>query len=372
VSGNRAVAVCLALALGSAAGVGAQVTPTQPATLAGVVRDSAGAPLSDVEVVFRDAARGVRTNARGEFVLADVLPGAHRIWFRRLGYNSVEYDWAARFGVRTEVTVTLHVIPQRLDPVVVRADEDRRMKTSSSILGLVMDGLGNPVPEAEVQLVGANKAGLTLANGGFLFRPLALGKYMIRVRKLGYSPAVMTINLISGDDREVVIRMDRLPVELDPIVSSDRSGYGFRDQQVYEDLERRMRWHNFQTVVLGPDELKRYYGSPLDFAAKAMGVTAREQGGRTVVRSIMSGPQRLPKATPSEFGDACILLNGKTSLKQPLSTFTTDDIEFLEVYPPGTDLTGTVGDRMTHQGCKPGGRGRHPTYWVLWLKGEKR
>src|SRR3954471_20060607 len=125
-----------------------------PATIAGVVRDSAGRAISDVEVILRNANRGTRTGNRGEFTLGDVTPGNYRVWFRRLGFTSVEYNWAARSGERTEVNVALREIAKPLDPVVVRAEEDKRSKMHASILGLVIDSANKAIAEAEVQLVG--------------------------------------------------------------------------------------------------------------------------------------------------------------------------------------------------------------------------
>src|ERR1043165_3957469 len=97
------VLAALVVGIGAASAASAQA----PATIAGVVRDSAGRAVGDVEVILRDANRGTRTNDRGQFTLGDVAPGNYRVWFRRLGYTSVEYNWAARSGERTEVNVAL-------------------------------------------------------------------------------------------------------------------------------------------------------------------------------------------------------------------------------------------------------------------------
>src|SRR6476620_5111320 len=202
---RRALAA-LGILLGAAGAAAGQNPALAPSTIAGVVRDSTGAPIPDAEIVVRELTQGTRTNTRGEFSLRDVPPGAYQVWFRRLGYRSVDYNWEARPGERTEVTVILHAIPRTLDPVVVRAEEDGRLKGTSSILGLVVDSAGTPIDEAEVQLVGANRVGVTRPNGGFLFRPLPVGQYLMRVRKLGYAPTNMTLNLVDRDDREVIIK----------------------------------------------------------------------------------------------------------------------------------------------------------------------
>lgn len=356
-----------------------------PATLVGVTRDSAGRPLADVEVILRDAANAAagaaaatRSNDRGQFTL-EAQPGSHSVWLRRLGYRSVEYTWRAMPGQRTEISVALSAIPRQLDPVIVRADEDKRSASRSSILGLVIDTADKPIPEAEVQLVGADLGGTTRDNGGFLFKPLAVGSYILRVRKLGYAPAMVALQLVQSDEREVVIRMTPLPASLDAFVVTEQSGYG-RDQAVYDELDQRKRWTNFKTRLLGPEDLKAFNGRSIDEAVIRMGLYVPPTVSTAKARRPMSinggGGQRQITTAPSNaagMGDirhdlACILLDGKTPVVRPLTSYTTDQIDMLEVYPPGTEVTGTVSWRFYQNQCKSLSLTDHPPYYVLWLK----
>ncbi len=371
----RRTLVALGIAFGAAsvaAGQNPVPTPLAPATLAGVVRDSTGAPIPDAEVVVRELAQGTRTNARGEFTLRDIAPGAYQVWFRRLGYRSVDYNWEARPGERTEVTVALHAIPRTLDPVVVRAEEDRRLKGTSSILGIVIDSAGTAIDEAEVQLVGANRVGVTRPNGGFLFRPLPVGQYLLRVRKLGYAPTTVTLNLVDHDDREVIIKLRALPVKLDAMTIAARSGYA-PDDHALEDLDKRLRWQNFKTVVAGRDRLETFGTMGLDQAIMGLGgtgaiqVAARMMQAKQVPRLFGAGEPAPRTALP----DDCILLNGKTQLHQPLRTFSAAQVEMIEVYPAGTEVTGTVSDKMRTPECRAQSLLEHPAYYVVWLRGER-
>ncbi len=367
--------VALVIAVATARGAAGQ-NPAPPAllpaTIAGVVRDSTGAPIADAEVVVRELTQGTRTNARGEFTLRDIAPGAYQVWFRRLGYRSVDYNWEARPDQRTEVTVVLHAIPRTLDPVVVRAEEDRRLKGTSSILGLVIDSAGTAVDEAEVQLVGANRVGVTRPNGGFLFRPLPVGQYLIRVRKLGYAPTNMTLNLVDHDDREVIIKLRALPVKLDAMTIAARSGYA-PDDHALEDLDKRLRWQSFKTVVAGRDRLEPLGTMGLDQAlvglggAGAIAVAERMMQAKQVPRLLGPGEP----APRTSFGDDCILLDGKTQLHQPLRSFSAAQVEMLEVYPPGTEVTGTVSDKMRDPACRAQSLLEHPPYYVIWLRGSR-
>ncbi|HEY4305247.1 MAG TPA: hypothetical protein VGM82_12300 [Gemmatimonadaceae bacterium] len=71
---------------------------------------------------------------------------------------------------------------------------------------------------------------------------------------------------------------------------------------------------------------------------------------------------------PPEPGFACILLNGNKGIYGKLSSYTTDDLEMLEVWPPQTELSGTAIWYFYDPHCKPIGILRHPLYFVLWFK----
>lgn len=55
-----------------------------------VVSDSLNAPLVDVEVALPGLGRSVLTDARGDFRIADIPEGRHRVTARRIGYGAVE------------------------------------------------------------------------------------------------------------------------------------------------------------------------------------------------------------------------------------------------------------------------------------------
>lgn len=351
--------------------VAAQVpsTPGGPATLAGVVRDSAGNGLRDVEVLIRGTPFAARTNENGEFTISGIAPGTYRAFFRRLGFRSVEYNWLPDPGERTEVSVGLEPIAQNLDPVVVRADEDKRFAAHASIQGIVVDSAGNPIPEAEVSVIGSGGAGMTRANGGFLFKPLAIGTYVIRVRKFGFAPATLTVELHQDDDREVYIRMRSLAAGLDPVVVYAQSGLG--KNAAWDDLERRRRWVDASSRIMGPDELRKFAGLGLDDVAKSTLLPTTNGSAPRAPARFRPDAMQAPTSTFSMPGDACILLNGTTALQQPLDMYRADEIELLEIYPINTELTGTVSKRFTSVMCAPLSILRHPTYYVIWLKGSK-
>src|SRR6478672_4616345 len=101
------VALCIAGGL-SAVSVAAAQNPAQPAlapsTIAGIVRDSTGAPIADAEIVVRELTQGTRTIAGGEFNLGEGPRGVSRVGFRGRGFGSLNYNGEARQGERPELT----------------------------------------------------------------------------------------------------------------------------------------------------------------------------------------------------------------------------------------------------------------------------
>src|SRR5688572_29694984 len=55
-----------------------------------VIADSTRAPVADVEVVLPDLGLTTRSDARGQFRIAEIPPGTHRVVARRIGYGAME------------------------------------------------------------------------------------------------------------------------------------------------------------------------------------------------------------------------------------------------------------------------------------------
>jgi hypothetical protein len=366
------LACCAGVALGAqtAGGQGRH-------SITGVVRDSAGPPLADAEVLLiREGAsvRSVRTSRNGAFTIDSVAAGLYTVWFRQVGWASVNYRWDTSEEARTEVRISLRRLAKTLNPVVIREAEDRGMRQSAGLLGLVLDGENNPVDEVTVEIVGTSIGGVTRPNGGFLFKPIPSGSYVVRARKIGYSPANYTMSLIPGEERELVLRLQRLATSLDAVQITELSGFG-SGQTMLADLGRRLRWHGVSNFVLGPDDLRRYGTRGLDEVGKRIGVdfkemvSARRRGGPRSINGASIGVGVGSSGVGRAQGDACILLDGKFAVSRPLSSFVASEIELLEIYPTRTEVTETISDRM-HGSCAKSPSGDHPTYYVIWTRGS--
>jgi hypothetical protein len=255
-------------------------------------------------------------------------------------------------------------LPNTLDPVVVYASEERTMKARSMVSGNVTDSVGVPLDGVQVQLVGTGRTTITSDDGAFVFRHVAPGELMVRARLLGFAPATHSLTLVDNDDRKVYLRLKPLAQELDEVVITAESGFGSA-QSAWRDYDERMRWRspNGTALFIGPERLQALGTLPADLALRGVfaGFTRGTQAASARQAGLIAG-------------DVCILENGVRPLIAPLATYRSSDLEMVEYYPPSppeTDLTGTVAAHLSvRRGCELF-EGRHPAYYVLWLKGAK-
>ncbi|MDQ2668632.1 MAG: carboxypeptidase-like regulatory domain-containing protein [Gemmatimonadota bacterium] len=348
--------------------------PATTGTLAGIVHDTLGQPLGDVEVSIPGTTVAGRSDGAGAFTLAQVPTGLHEVWARKIGFIVAQFNWTSRADERVEIAVTLRPLPHTLDPVVVWASEERAMTSTSYVRGVVTDSAGFPLDGVEVQLIGTGRGTVTAGDGSFIFRHVKPGVLTLRARMMGYSPAASVMKLMEQDERDVVLRMGNLAQELDEVHVTAESGYG-RSESAWKDLDRRMRFHiEGSARVVGAEQLDGMGSTPLDLALR--GFAGGFGTAPTTIKAGNSTP--ISHGGSGAPGDACILENGVTPISRPLAVYVASDLRLVEYYPaasprgsPETEYTQSVIYRMAGvPGCS-GELGEHPAYYVLWFKGGK-
>lgn len=93
--------------------------------ISGVVEDSLGSPIPNVEITAILASKSVRSDSVGHFLLVDLPAGNVSVSFRRLSYAPVILTIAVAAADTEEVKVTLGVVAQELKGVVVQAHPDQ-------------------------------------------------------------------------------------------------------------------------------------------------------------------------------------------------------------------------------------------------------
>lgn len=187
----------------------------QPATgqsrvpgVIGIALDSATSqPLAQVTVYTTSVVRADFTNETGRFRLGDVPPGTHVLTLRKDGFRARSY----RFVVTGDDDGD-----QDLGPIFLTVGQEptTRMK------GTVSSVMGTPVERAAVMINGRFVA-FSRGDGGFEVDAVEAGINLIQVRRIGYRPASIEIQVPpTSDEISVPISMGVIPVRLSEIVVS--------------------------------------------------------------------------------------------------------------------------------------------------------
>lgn len=122
------VLCAVATLLPGAGSLDAQVRAPQAAVLVGMTRDSAGVPVSNVEVWIRGTDLYTHTNEIGGFRIAGAPAGSVKVSMRRVGFEQANVDLELRAGRIDSLVVQLTSLTPMLDPMKAEADALARSK----------------------------------------------------------------------------------------------------------------------------------------------------------------------------------------------------------------------------------------------------
>lgn len=219
------------VSVGSGATVTVDAELTIGATVAGVVTDEAGEPVEGVEVWARQASpgapgysSGVSTASDGSFTLSGLAPGDYRVQFMTQNASSnVVGEWWD--DAQTEAAATV----LSLAPGEVAADVSARLAVGASITGVLRDGAGEPLADAQINLYDADgqwlREGRAGADGAYDLRGLEAGTYRVGfVAQSGERSSLKewwhnAQDVASGDD--IVVASGAMVDGIDAVLSLD-------------------------------------------------------------------------------------------------------------------------------------------------------
>jgi len=313
-----ALAIAAVAVLFSTRSLPAQINPR---TVRGTVRDIAGQPVDQVQVLAMMAGRKTITGADGRFQLDSLAQGEERFLFRRLGFNPLDVTLVID-STETEIAARMTPVAQELKPIVVRG---RR----SGVFGTVTDVFDRPIAGADVVVLGGAVATTTDSLGRFSLPTVPAGTFMLRVRKRGYFALRHAVTLPVGQALDVSLLLGPVPDGLNNRRINRLAGYGGRlDAAWDEHASRRVRCTGGNSVFIPREELAELRGLRLDLA-------------------LTRAPSAIGRAfEPSELRGYAIFIDGQNGAGWPLSAIPADQVEAVEVYR--------------------GGRPRAPTSLVPW------
>jgi len=314
--------------------------------LRGRVTSVGGTPIEGVEVRIEGTRFVTRSDRAGNFAFVKAPKGSQELLFRLLGYLPAKA--LARVPTTDPVQVSMLPTPRYLDTV--------RVVASVNVLaGVVVDDRDRPVPGATVEMFsGPSVTTTTDSSGWFTFTSVKSGSVLVRARKLGFAPLTTSIRL--EDWRGLVIHLEPLDYNLTEAALENASGFGNRSTFIWTETKQRIARQGLRAIVVPREELAPFDDLPL---------------GQAVIRT-RTGAVAAADLTAAR-DDVCVLLDG-TKVIGPagLDIYRTEYVEFVELYPPGTELSGSVGGYLRDAGCRrvrtPGTLRSGVFYAVVWLR----
>jgi hypothetical protein len=344
----RFAVAALMLAVGSITNTAAAQQPVVVIPpLTGHIVSPGGLPIDGAEVKVKDIGKPTRSDTQGAFTIADVPKGQFTISVRRVGYLPATYivDWPEE-----KDSLKIEMLPSRteLDTVKVTA----QLKVLG---GVVVNERNNPIAGASVDLLGArNRTVTTGPDGWFTFTNVKIGPVVFRVLADGFEGKTQSATLT--DSRGVVVHLSAIDMTLSKRKQQIAAGDGNTAKYVWAETQSRLIQRNMQATIVTSDDLAGFKDMTLGEAIQQTHVATK------LAPDLQAG-----------FAQVCVLLNGSRMVGMTsLDVYNTDDVEWVELYPPGSEASGTVGRYLQFAGCTTQRAAtttrRGVFYAVVWLK----
>jgi hypothetical protein len=246
-------------------------------------------------------------------------------------------------------SVTVMMVPSHtvLDTVKVSAH-------IYDVGGIVVDQKNRPVPGATIDIIGGAARSSTTgdAGGWFDFEPVKFGPLIIKARKEGYAEATYSFDV--EDSRGIVLHMQALAPGTPESRAVDLSGFGNTERYVWNETAERIARRDARSRIVSREQLAPFTGKSLGEAIRLLDV------GNTVRADLTASNDQV-----------CVLENGYLWVGYTtLDAFEADAVDFVELYPPGTESSGSVQRYLHNAGCRASGTppGRGTFYAVIWLR----
>ncbi|MFN0097361.1 MAG: carboxypeptidase regulatory-like domain-containing protein [Gemmatimonadaceae bacterium] len=302
---HRCVAHTLAAALlALAAPTLAEPQSLRPGLLAGRVLDGAGEPVANAVLRATQGARTVLAYSEqdGDFRLGGLGAGTWTVSIRRLGIAPALFDVVLPdAGLRRDFVVQL--TSKALDPVLVAAKW-------TGIRGVVGDARWlSPLGGATVRVMGGDASVGTDMEGNFAM-PLPSGRdFLLRIERAGYETRLVSATVPAEGYVEIDVGMDTARKTQ-------------KDYWVWRDLDQRLKYATPRAALVYREEIEATDAINLVDALRSAPTVAQMNLGFTV--------------------GGCLYVNGVARPGYPVASIMAGDVEFVELYPPGTDLTRTL------------------------------
>ena len=109
---------------------------------------------------------------------------------------------------------------------------------TGGVKGTVQDSLGSAVEGAQISVAGASLRGETGAGGEFILANATAGTLTVHIRRIGFAPDSVVVNVLAGANITTSITLRRLALELSPVVILGRREITGRMAGFYQRMTR--------------------------------------------------------------------------------------------------------------------------------------
>ncbi|MBL0889729.1 MAG: carboxypeptidase regulatory-like domain-containing protein [Gemmatimonadaceae bacterium] len=308
-------------------------------SLRGQVVSRSGSPVSNALIRIEGQNRTVeaRADSTGVFVFPGLSIGRWRVVVQSLGFMP-DTTMVELTDDQTTIRVQLRSAATDLDLVLVSA-------RWWGVRGVVGTKGYTPLADASVEVVGRKRRTRTNAAGFFALELSRNESYLLRVEREGFRDRLFSIRLADTRVEELSVLLDsanNVPWELNAL----------------DELDRRLRMASPMSARVARGELLKYaVGDLSDALALSSSMLAK---GLVLNR------------------DACVFLDGVARPGLPVDAVDPRTVEFVEVYGPSDDRSGTLARRwppnapcgvdVPQQMRRSGVRGATVRYVVVWSR----
>jgi hypothetical protein len=211
----------------------------------------------------------------------------------------------------------------------------------ATLVGLVRDSSGHPVPSVEVRLRGTETFAFTNDSGGFRLAGLPLGQVSLTARRLGFAPATFPLTMRTGQRDSLVLTLTMLAATLPGVVVEDEAMT--RSKRLLSGFWNR-RSQGFGHFMTRDEIEKRDAHELTDLVRMIPSASIQTRNGRSVIRFPRSGAGRLD-CPPQYWVDGQRIENAAPDEFPPM------DIEALEIYAGPATIPAQYAPRTNSYTC---------------------
>lgn len=239
------------------------------------------------------------------------------------------------------------------------------------LTGHVATPRGAPVELVEITVFDVNRTVTTKADGSFRIDGVPEGAYLIRARRLGFSPTTLSARIERGAIVDLTVELVQLPHTLEPVLVRANSGY--QDDARWRAFQNRKRWRQSEPSSFATREELAKYGNTslariIAFLNPRFAARDAERYTQNTYPLYGSMKQQAAVKMNELVADpagpkVCVIENGSSSTGgTTLADYAASRVEAVEMYPPGSRMPPDLGilQPVGDRGCN--------AVVVVWLK----